>query len=131
MRLLICGDRHWEDFHIITTTLHGFLSDAATNFDKLVIIEGCAKGADSIACHWYDGRDRRPRHELVKHEHYPADWETHGKPAGPIRNRQMLGVGKPDIVVAFHDDLDNSKGTKDMVDIAKAAKVPVYVIKHA
>jgi hypothetical protein len=42
----------------------------------------------------------------------PADWANHGKAAGPIRNRKMLDL-KPDLVLAFHADLTNSKGTKD------------------
>ena len=58
-------------------------------------------------------------------EVYPADWTRYGKPAGPIRNRQMLNEGKPDMVIAFHDDLSVSVGTKDMVDIANAAGLPV------
>ena len=44
----------------------------------------------------------------------PADWKKYGKSAGPIRNREMLKMD-PDIVLIFHDDPKNSKGTKDCV----------------
>lgn len=67
-------------------------------------------------------------HDDVSHERYPADWEKHGKAAGPIRNQQMLTEGKPDIVVAFSDNLSNSKGTADMCRRAHKAGLPVYVI---
>jgi hypothetical protein len=60
---------------------------------------------------------------------FPADWDLHGKAAGPIRNRQML-LAKPEIVIAFHDDLDSSKGTKDMVKIAKRTGVKVKLARH-
>lgn len=56
---------------------------------------------------------------------YPAEWETFGGSAGPIRNTKMLREGKPTIVCAFHDCLAASKGTKHMVHIARAAHVPV------
>lgn len=81
-----------------------------------VLIHGDCRGADHLS-------------ELVALElgmvpkAYPADWETHGKKAGPIRNRQMLREN-PDIalVLAFHDDLRRSKGTADMVRAAIKAR---------
>jgi hypothetical protein len=61
-------------------------------------------------------------------ESFPADWEQYGRAAGPIRNQQMLEA-KPDRVFAFHEDLEHSKGTGDMVRRARKAGVPVEVIK--
>lgn len=43
---------------------------------------------------------------------FPANWTKHGKAAGPIRNREMLDEN-PDLVLAFHTDIENSKGTAD------------------
>ena len=37
----------------------------------------------------------------------------------------MLDEGKPDTVVYFHDNIERSKGTKDMVSRAKKAGLPV------
>ena len=39
----------------------------------------------------------------------------------------MLDEGKPDLVIAFHNDLPKSKGTKDMVKRAQKADVPVLL----
>jgi argininosuccinate synthase len=39
----------------------------------------------------------------------------------------MLDHGHPDVVLAFHNDLENSKGTKHMVKIALESGVPVYL----
>jgi hypothetical protein len=58
---------------------------------------------------------------------FPADWGTFGKRAGPIRNKQMLEEGKPDLVIAFWDG--NSPGTKNMIDQAQAKGISVKVIK--
>jgi len=43
----------------------------------------------------------------------------------------MLDEGKPTYVLAFHDNLAESKGTKDMVTRAKKAGIPVEVWSHA
>lgn len=135
----MCGSRDWDDEFAVGTVLDGLLEDAIVNFDRLVVVEGCARGADSAACHFYDGPCQAPGggshggHTHVNHEHYPADWKTHGRAAGFIRNQQMLDEGRPDIVVAFKDGFDRSLargGTEDMVRRSKAAGVPVYVISH-
>jgi hypothetical protein len=45
-----------------------------------------------------------------------ADWETHGRAAGPIRNEKML-TWKPDLVVAC----PGGDGTADTFDQPRAA----------
>lgn len=47
--------------------------------------------------------------------------------AGPIRNEQMLQEGQPDKVLAFHENLAQSRGTADMVRRAAKAGVPVEI----
>ena len=73
---------------------------------------------------------RRARNNGVKLHEYPADWARHGKRAGPLRNLRMLHEGRPDLVLAFHDDIENSKGTAHMVTIAQRAGVDVRLIRH-
>lgn len=118
MRALICGDRNWDKPAVINILLEGLY----TMTDDMTIIEGCARGADKVACEW-EGVD-------AAHEHYPANWSEHHRAAGPIRNKKMLDEGKPDVVFAFHDNLEESKGTKHMVEIASKAGVPVYVVSR-
>lgn len=36
----------------------------------------------------------------------------------------MLSEGKPDLVIVFHNDLENSKGTRNMFFISGIAKIP-------
>jgi len=113
MKVLICGDRNWTDEETIKAYIRTLPPDS-------VVINGRCRGADSIA--------RFAAKEYgYEVEDYPAAWEKQGRAAGPIRNKKMLDKGKPEIVIAFHDDLEHSKGTKDMIRQARAAGIPVEV----
>lgn len=118
-RVLVCGDRDWWDALPIYQAFHALFQEHGTN---VVIIHGAARGADTQA----GGIARWFGFEVVE---YPAEWKRWGKAAGAIRNRYMLTHGKPNVVAAFHDDIENSKGTKDMLAVAKKAGVPTYLFK--
>jgi hypothetical protein len=53
---------------------------------------------------------------------HEADWERHGKKAGPIRNR--LIVRDADVGFAFFTDWSNSKGTMNCLKQMRDADVP-------
>ena len=114
-RVLICGDRNWTDFEAIHRHIKTLPKDS-------VIIQGMCRGADLMA------RSSALLHGL-KVEDYPADWNKYGRAAGPIRNRQMLDEGKPDIVYAFHPNIAESKGTKNMVNQAKKRGIEVIIVE--
>ena len=57
---------------------------------------------------------------------FEADWDRYGLPAGPIRNKEMADYGTH--LVAFHDG--KSKGTRDMIECARAAGLKVRVVKY-
>jgi hypothetical protein len=116
IKLIFCGDRFWRNKSFIRETMDIIRS----NIGEFVVIEGEASGADSFA------RDIA-EDILLKVEPYPADWEKYKKAAGPIRNAQMLKEGKPHGVVAFHRDLLYSRGTKNMVEQALKAGLPVWI----
>lgn len=117
MKVLVCGDRNWTDWRFLREALDRF--HAAVPFSA--VIEGGARGADAMACAW------AAEHGIVVRV-FPADWRRHGKAAGPIRNGVMLAVGQPDLVLAFHNDIACSKGTRDMVLRAQRANVQTYVL---
>lgn len=121
MRVLICGSRDWSKPIPIDVIVGGFA--AVYGHANVAVIHGAARGADSMAA------SAAHRHG-VDCEDYPADWDTHGRAAGPIRNQRMLEA-EPDLVFAFTNDLASSRGTADMVRRAKAAGLPVYVIGRA
>jgi len=113
MIVLICGDRFWSDRQAIRRRLAQLPKDT-------IILHGAASGADTIA-----GEEATKLGLTVKQ--FPANWNKHGRAAGPIRNRQMLDH-KPNLVIAFHNDLSKSKGTKDTVQEAIKRGIPTYVV---
>jgi len=95
-RVLITGSRTWAD----RTAVYGHLDDLLREHQALTVVHGaCPKGADEIAHDWACFRRPGPG-ELVIIEPHPADWGTHGKRAGFIRNAEMVAAGA-EICLAF------------------------------
>lgn len=115
MKVLVTGDREWSS----PERVHAVLSMLP---EKTIIVHGDCRGADITAAMIGDAMGHVTRA-------YPALWDKHGRSAGPIRNRQMLSEEnlshEPiDLVIAFHDDLLKSRGTRDMVTAAQKAGIP-------
>ena len=119
MRLLVTGSRDWFDYSKTLEELKYFQD----MFGVELVIHGDCRGADRLA-------GRAARELGLDVWAFPADWNRHGKAAGPIRNEEMLIFARPQFVLAFHDTLDKSKGTKDMVVRARKAGLPVRLIKR-
>jgi hypothetical protein len=119
MKILICGDRNWNHVELIKHYLQSLTLN--TYPKQITIIEGGCRGADKIS-----GWLAKDLGMNVIEE--KADWFKYGKAAGPIRNQMMLDKHKPILVVAFHNDLEHSKGTKDMLERAKKANVKTLLI---
>ena len=151
LTVLVCGDRHWSDGLLILRTLQSlgaevpkrppaepvpqssgvFLGEAGSSVRTLQglpgvsrVIHGGCRGADLLGG-W------AARRLGIPVEVYPADWERDGRAAGPRRNERMLREGHPDLVLAFHDDLNQSLGTRDTLIRATQARIPFRVISHA
>lgn len=56
----------------------------------------------------------------------PADWNKHGKAAGPIRNEQM--AIRADAFIAFWDG--QSRGTANMIELAKKHNLKIQVVRY-
>ena len=108
--ILVCGSRDWTDKDIILEALPFAI-------EKIKIIHGGAKGADSLA----GEIAQELGFEVVVF--YP-DWKKYGKAAGFKRNIQMLQEN-PDEVIAFWDG--QSRGTKHTIDSDKKRNIPVTI----
>lgn len=110
LRLLVCGGRDFSDDAAVTRVLDHLHATRGI----AEIIEGGARGADSLARVWAERRG-------VSVLEFPADWKRHGRRAGFVRNGEML-LQQPDGVVAF----PGGAGTADMMRQARGASVPVW-----
>lgn len=115
-RVLVCGDRKWTD----GLRIYNILTALKAEIGPFTLIEGGARGADILA--WEAANDLH-----LHYETFDADWKGLGRKAGPIRNRRMLDT-KPDLVLAFHDNLERSLGTRDCVTEARRRGIEVRVV---
>lgn len=122
-KLLVCGSRTIRD----TTYIKGPTQWAKdqieaywywnlAGYEDLTMIEGAAKGIDTIAKEYAQEND-------WKIEEYPADWSI-GKQAGILRNELMVKAA--DEVLILWDG--ESKGTKHDIDLCEKYNKPYVVL---
>ena len=114
-KILVTGSRNWNDISLVVEQLKGYRPGT-------ILIHGACQGADIICAAVAETLGFIVRG-------YPADWDGHGRAAGPIRNQQMLTLEhKPDepidLCLAFHDDIMSSAGTADMINRVVKAGIP-------
>lgn len=126
MKLIIAGGRDFNDYELLEEKVDLFLYkvlDGYTlsniNTHNISIICGMQKGADTL------GKQFGEKYNLEVIEK-PADWNTHNKSAGPIRNNQMADICTHAII--FWDG--SSRGSKNMIDICIQRNIPHKVIKY-
>lgn len=112
MKVIIAGSRTIEDYTLILESMSGV---GATE-----IVSGCARGVDTLGEMWASNH-------FISIKQFPADWDTHGKSAGYIRNSEMADYA--DFLVALWDG--ESKGTDHMINLMKKLDKPgiLYIIK--
>lgn len=85
--------------------------------DEMEIVSGTARGADRL------GENCANKYNIPIKQ-FPADWYTHGKKAGHLRNEEMAKYATH--LIAIWDG--KSKGTKNMIDLAKKYNLKVRII---
>ena len=116
MRVLVCGGRDYQDANTVGLALASLHTNELRGPITL-LIHGGARGADSLAGRWAFDNE-------VPVSVFFADWNRHGKVAGPIRNQRMIDEMKPELVIAF----PGGRGTADMARRAKQAGIDVMEI---
>lgn len=129
-RILVCGGRDFFDKEFVNRYLDSIKSKLSPD---AIIIDGEAKGADTLAYEWAKSRG-------YKSLRFPAKWDDLNHPeaiikinkfgkeynvnAGFIRNKQMLDEGQPDLVIAF----PGGNGTENMIRQSVERKIKVLRI---
>jgi len=101
LNIVVAGGRNYSDYDNVKTKLDNFRSTLKPG-TKVNIISGAASGADSLG-------ERYARENNLGLQQFPANWNEHGRAAGPIRNQEMAGAG--DILFAF----PGGAGTTNMI----------------
>lgn len=136
MRILVAGSMDFFNTALVykaiaqAVRLHFFgdnevsPAELESKFSFVTVVHGAAKGAESSAA------DFARKNGMREEAHY-ADWNTHGRSAGPIRNKEMVySDPKPNICLAFIADSE-SRGTKNVMMMARKRGVPVMEIPDA
>ena len=110
MRMAIVGSR---DFRRLDK-VRQFVADLSLD---TTIVSGYARGVDRTA-------EDAARLRGMRVISIPPQWNTYGKQAGFVRNREI--VAHADELVAFWDG--KSKGTAHSINLAQRKGIPVLVI---
>lgn len=123
MKVIVAGSRTLNlqptIENVITSAFNKWLAADPDNWTKYMrpeIVSGGAMGVD------FCGEVYAKKAELPLTV-MKADWEKHGKAAGPIRNSQMAEYA--DALIAVWDG--KSKGTLDMINQMRKRDKLVYV----
>lgn len=109
MRVIIAGGRNYtfNDADI------DFLDNLCLAHEFTAVLSGGATGADACGERWAKWRG-------IPIDRYPADWDAHGRAAGPIRNQIMVDAA--DALIAF----PGGRGTADVTKRARKAGLRVW-----
>lgn len=110
MKVIIAGSRDFNDYRVLTKAI----MKSGLKIEEVVC--GMARGVDLLGKHWADQRG-------IYVKEFPADWNAHGRRAGPIRNAEMAKYA--DALIAIWDG--ESKGTANMISQARLKNLKVFV----
>lgn len=117
MKLIVTGTRNGrddvEDLLYQWSEEHGYPKE---------MLLGGARGVDEQAARWANDN-------AIDHRVFPANWELHGKSAGPKRNARMVQCASPDDWCLAFPDKD-SRGTWNCVGLARKAGLHVQVYDY-
>lgn len=117
-RVIIAGSRGFTAFADLCAYCDKVLARKAQE-GQIVVLSGHCQGPDLMGEEY-----ARQRGYVV--EVHPADWKQYGKAAGPKRNKEMAAAAHA--LIAIWDG--ESRGTKNMIDEARAAGLPVRVYRY-
>lgn len=114
-KLIIAGSREFDNYSFLKEKIDFLLKNVV---DDVEIVSGTARGADTLG-------ERYARENNLYVKLFPAHWNEFGKSAGFIRNEEMAKYS--DACVVFW--MNNSKGTKHMIDISQKYNLKLRIYK--
>ena len=117
--IIFTGTRDKKNAERYRDKIKEILENLILEKSNINILHGGCTGVDKIVD---DEANKLGLNVIV----YPADWKKYGKFAGPMRNKEMLET-KAIEIYAFHQDIKNSKGTKNIMEQAKKYNIKRYL----
>jgi hypothetical protein len=114
VRIIIAGSRSFTDYKKLMLECDQYIEGCILEIE---IVSGTAAGADQLG-------ERYASERGYEVKRFPPDWNKFGKRAGYLRNKDMADYS--DVLIAFWDG--ESRGTKHMIDIAKADGLIVNIV---
>jgi len=113
MKVIIAGSRDIIDYSLVCDVIK------ESGYEITEVVSGTARGVDRLGERWANENN-------IPIEPFPANWKPNGifdKAAGYKRNRLMAEYA--DALIAI--SLNNSKGTRHMIDIMNTMEKMVHV----
>lgn len=125
-RIIVAGTRDFNNYEMLNTELSDFIDTILDDVEAqagIEFISGTANGADSLG-------EKFAKSRGYSLKFFPADWNKYGKAAGPIRNKQMAEYASEErgVLFAFWDG--KSRGSKNMIELAKTYGLEVHIVKY-
>lgn len=114
-KVIIAGSRDFEDYYLLRDSVKEFLKGKRPS--EVEIVSGAAKGADRLG-------EVFAMDNGIDVKRFPADWNSLGRSAGPIRNAKMAEYA--DACIVFWDG--KSRGTEGMIKLAKSKELDTNII---
>jgi hypothetical protein len=115
VNIAIVGSRDFTDYELFKTKVNYLLKNLE---NEIIIVSGGAKGADSLARQYAQEKN----YKLIE---FIPDWDTHGKSAGFLRNKEI--INQADMCIAF--SINDSAGTASSIKLAEKKKIPLRIVK--
>jgi len=112
MKTIIAGSRSCNNYDVVKKAI------IDSEFDITTVISGGAFGVDTLG-------ERYAKEHGIEVVRFLPDWDTFGKRAGILRNRQM--ADNADALIAIWDGV--SRGTKHMIETARFLGLKVFVMR--
>lgn len=124
MRILVTGSRELTDVDLVRDEI---VDATDTPAPWTMVVGDCPTGADKFAREFWQEVIEEPTNpeDQSNLDVHTADWTTHGKAAGPLRNQTMVDSGA-DICLAFYREGAGNRGTADCVRRARTAGIEVH-----
>lgn len=114
IKLIIAGGRDFTNYELLKEKIK-----ENYEIDKIQIVSGHAQGADKL------GEKFATEHNIPLIT-FPADWNSHGKKAGMVRNEKMANYA--DEAILFWDGY--SSGTSNMIHTMRNKMKKYTVIRY-